>query len=107
MEHYPDAKVILCEREYEAWMPSFIPIVSEFIYSWRSFFLRNVAQPILGRSEVAMMNENMRGYFDAPTLEAIKRNARGLHQRHHAGIRALAKKQGREVLDFKLGKDGW
>ncbi|KAK4496818.1 hypothetical protein PRZ48_012802 [Zasmidium cellare] len=103
---YPDAKIILVEREYEAWMPSFIPIVENFIYSWRGWVLYRIVQPLLGRCDVALMRENMVGYFDASTLRDIRRNARRVHGEHHEGIRALARSQGREVLEWRLG-DGW
>ncbi|KAF2159178.1 hypothetical protein M409DRAFT_30317 [Zasmidium cellare ATCC 36951] len=107
MTYYPDAKIILAEREYEAWMSSFVPIVENFIYSWRGFWLYWFAQPVLGRCDMALMAENMKGYFDAPTLQDIQRNARRVHAEHHEGIRRLAREQGRVVLEWRLGESGW
>lgn len=106
MEAYPVAKIILVERPYDEWMPSFIPVVENYIYSWRGFWLYWFAQPVLGRSDMALMAENMKGYFDAPTLDDIKRNAKRVHREHHKGIRRLAREKGMEILEYRLG-DGW
>ena len=105
MEAYPEAKVILVERNLESWFKSFKTSVIETVFHPRTDTVRKL-EPWIGTYAATMTQKVMLGYFHASTPYQMEQNARDVYERHYANIRkACASTPGR-LLDFQLA-DGW
>ena len=101
---YPDAKVIIVQRDVEKWYQSFSEGVIDPIYAPSGKFTRNYVEPLLGSRLGALTLKCCEGYFGATSAEAMKLNARRVYEQHYRDIRATV---GREkLLDYQLGS-GW
>jgi hypothetical protein len=99
---YPDAKVILVEREIEAWYASFDKTLIHQIFNPVVIFIVDLDYALGWFS--AQMRTMVRGYFGASTREEFQAKARPTYRRPYELVRKITPK-GR-LLDFKL-EDGW
>lgn len=103
---YPDAKVILTERDFDAWFPSFDaevlrPLFGPFV----DFFLKGIGTIIGNRAGFAMQ-KTISGFFGgARTLEELHRRAPDVFRKHSEGVKAHVA-PGR-LLVYRVGRDGW
>lgn len=104
---YPDAKVIIVERDVDRWYNSFfVELFPPLFETWTGWLLYNFAEPVLGVKDVTLLvNLNM-GYFQAKTWPEMQRNARKVYRQHYFNIRKACHEQNRPLLDMKL-EDGW
>ena len=100
---YPEAKVVLVEREIEAWFCSFdATIIASF---WdRTMNLVADIDPFLVGALRACHGRWVRGWMGARSKEEMREKARETYTAHYALIRRVTPKE--RLLEYKLG-DGW
>ncbi|KAK4108035.1 hypothetical protein N656DRAFT_784566 [Canariomyces notabilis] len=102
---YPEAKVVVVQRDFEKWWPSFKEEVLDgvliqpmaTIYGWMGW-------NVMGIRAVHAMRKIHFGLFHAKTLQGIYANARRTYDDYFAEIRKLVPPERR--LEYKMG-DGW
>jgi hypothetical protein len=103
---YPDAKVILVERDVDKWYTSFNdalitpnehPIITS-VFGQLDPVIKKLA-PIVSRGM-------MGGQFRAKNATEWRQNAKTMYTEHYAAIRDLLQGQPDRLLDFKL-EEGW
>lgn len=104
---YPDAKVILVERDVDSWYQScVINLLSTLFGTWHGWLYRNFAEPILGIRHYTLLTNLTFGFFHAKSYGELQRKAKQIYGDHYVNVRMACQKQGRPLLDFQL-KDGW
>lgn len=102
---YPDAKVILIERDYDKWAKSLETVIDSLWGPAGKFFVE-VVEPLLG-SETGRTNRNMLlGWAGARDEKELRANLRTAWERHHAEIRAACAAEPGRLLNYRLGQ-GW
>ena len=103
VETYPEAKVILVERDIEAWYASFYSAVGE--PSWSPFlkFLGYLDPWIIGPVRECHYRW-IRGWWKADSKAAMQEKARAMYREHYAMVRRITPKE--RLLEYKMG-DGW
>ncbi|RDW87939.1 hypothetical protein BP5796_03633 [Coleophoma crateriformis] len=102
IDAYPEAKVILCERDVEKWNQSVAFIINASfspafrIFAWTDPFW-------MGKLHRIMM-WNMHADFKARTAQEAKANAKQCYLDHYAMVRRITPKE--RLLNYTLG-DGW
>ncbi|KAG7008210.1 hypothetical protein G7Y79_00006g018300 [Physcia stellaris] len=97
---YPEAKIILTNRDPDSWHASMSRTVLQSNLYWLHRVLQHLdwatglVHPMRRKAWRCMFGDN----FEA--------NGRDAMRRHYEDVRACAKAQGREVLELQLG-DGW
>ncbi|KAH9818166.1 efflux pump antibiotic resistance protein [Teratosphaeria destructans] len=106
---YPEAKVVLVERDEDAWFESFdTAVIAAFENDQRhAWLVDGVLGPdgIVGRFR-ALAYKLVRGPWrsDPDDLESLRRNIRAVYRDHYAFVRRITPKE--RLLEFDL-KDGW
>lgn len=103
---YPDAKVILTERDFDKWFPSFDSEVLRPLFGpWVDLFLKGVLTIIGNRAGFAMQ-KTVSGFFGgARTLEELHRRAPDVYRQHSERVKSHVE-PGR-LLVYRVGQDGW
>jgi hypothetical protein len=103
VEAYPEAKVVVVERNFEKWEKSF---ESQVLPIWgpAGVFAYYVVLPIQGNRGIAAMRKILYGSFGAQDVAEIRKRARATYEEYYARIRDVVPPQRR--LEYKLG-DGW
>lgn len=103
IEAYPEAKVVLVEREIESWYKSFNTNMIQPSYNPIIRLVAMLDRRYLAR--VDQMSKTMfRTYFKADTKEKLMKNARPVYREHNVMVRRMVDKE--RLLEFKL-QDGW
>lgn len=104
---YPDAKVILVQRELESWYASCVDtLLATFFASWHGWLNRAFAERVLGVADEGMLKNLTFGFFRAESWGDVQRNARAVYAEHYAGVRKACEDQRRPMLEFRLD-EGW
>ncbi|EGU86607.1 hypothetical protein HZS61_004957 [Fusarium oxysporum f. sp. conglutinans] len=102
---YPEAKVVIVERKFETWWPSFKSELLDSLYdiTWLQAFL--MVQSLRLRAPKAMHKIHA-GFFNTHdnSRESIERRARDAYEEYYRKVREVVLKERR--LEYKLG-DGW
>ncbi|KXT05501.1 hypothetical protein AC578_3699 [Pseudocercospora eumusae] len=108
MKAYPNAKVILVERDIEAWFKTFEnavitgqdhPIATAIMSPLDSTGMVSKLSPVVNRGV-------MQGQFHSKDSVEWRRNARQVYRRHYAEIRECLKDEPERLLEYELGS-GW
>ncbi|KAK5708671.1 hypothetical protein LTR17_020503 [Elasticomyces elasticus] len=103
---YPDAKVVLVERDIEAWYKSFhdvfITTARSAIIPWIAWLDSAYLSKMwwIGEKGVAL------GQFGARNADEFAANARSTYRKHYAELRESMKSRPNHLLEFQL-RDGW
>lgn len=100
---YPEAKVVLVERDVESWFKSFDEGVVSSLFTRISAVLSRIDKTYLKPLD-DVTHLYMRGMFRANTREELRENAKMVYTEHYEMIRRITPKE--RLLEFKL-KDGW
>lgn len=102
LDAYPDAKVVLVERDIDAWYKSFETLVTAAMNPFLNLFC--YTDPAwMGRiQKVGMMW--MKYQVGATTSNEAKANAKDMYRAYYADIRRITPKE--KLLEYKLGS-GW
>lgn len=105
IESYPEAKVVLVERDVDKWYPSF---EQALIKGLETPFLDVILK--FDRDTARMLpvarEGIMKGQFGARDTKEYRQNAKEVYNRHYAEIRSLLRDQPERLLEYKLGS-GW
>lgn len=104
MEAYPEAKVVLVERDLDKWFTSFSTTI--MTVQWPSLGLRCLLR-LLHYKYGRLMDPYMRlsrAVWLADSKEAQAVTAKDIYKAHYAEVRARARPG--QLLEYKLG-DGW
>ncbi|KAJ2977024.1 hypothetical protein NQ176_g4610 [Zarea fungicola] len=100
---YPDAKVILVERDVDSWLKSIHAIFGMWenpITDWAVSYIG----PRSGSIKAEVARKYHLGWTQSSKTSDIMGNAKSAYERHYKEIRKLVPPE--QLLDFKL-KDGW
>ncbi|KAM0197304.1 hypothetical protein ACHAPA_004063 [Fusarium lateritium] len=107
IEAYPDAKVVVVQRKYESWWPSF---ESELLGSlYKMTWLQNfIAWKIMRFRAPHAMRKVHAGFFSADeySLESIEPRARDAYEEYYRRVREAVPIESGRRLEYTLG-DGW
>lgn len=100
---YPDAKVILVERDIESWLKSIWIIFKQWEAPAAKFLYESVAPRTSSIAGTASMKFQL-GWSETEDIKKIWPNARKSYERHYRDVRSMVPPE--QLLEFKL-KDGW
>lgn len=101
---YPEAKVVLVERDVEAWYRSLEEAVVGTTWGWRADLFARVLAPLLGGGTGLAIRKVLLGFFGARDAAGLRRVARDRYRRHYAEVRAAVPPA--RLLELDLD-DGW
>ncbi|KAI0546497.1 hypothetical protein F4679DRAFT_557618 [Xylaria curta] len=106
IEAYPDAKVVIVQRDFDSWWRSFTRNVIDRIFGQpRSSIVGFVTSTFLGVRPVQCMRKMLFGFFDAKSREEIdEARGRQVYEEYFREIRKLVPPERR--LEYTIG-DGW
>ena len=104
MVAYPQAKIILVERDVEDWYKSFDETVVTELFSKVSDVIVNYIEPLIGSQLGSMNRKLVYGYFQAKNPDEVRRNARRIYREHYRRIREAVPSE--RLLNYRLG-EGW
>lgn len=103
---YPEAKVVLTERDFDKWFPSFESEVLRPLFSPLTGTLVRCLGVIIGNRAGFAMQKIVSGFFGgARTLAELRDAAPGVYRGHSEAVRAHVA-PGR-LLVYRVGRDGW
>lgn len=101
---YPDAKIILVERDIEDWYRSFEATFITELFSKVSDAVVNYIEPLIGNLIGSLIRKLVYEYFHAKTPDEVRQNARDVYREHYKRIREAAPEE--RLLEYRLGQ-GW
>lgn len=105
MAAYPEAKVVLVERDVDSWYKSWEKALIQSLEMPGLDWVKSI-NPVMA-DQLAVAREGVMGcQFHAADTREYRENARETYKRHYAEIRALLKDQPERLLEYKLGS-GW
>lgn len=105
IEVYPEAKVVLVERDVESWYQSFEVMIHE-MYNPIIHILR-ILDPQVLRPTATMFNyvyKDRKGFCQTDNKEELQKNARTLYREYYEQVRRVCPRD--RLLEFRLN-DGW
>lgn len=100
---YPDAKVILVERDIDSWLKSIYEVFKQWENPTTDWAITHLG-PRSGSIRAEVSRKFQLGWTQSTSTKDIVGNARGAYERHNREVRELVPPE--QLLDFKL-KDGW
>ncbi|KAI0446526.1 hypothetical protein F4803DRAFT_503918 [Xylaria telfairii] len=103
---YPDAKVVVVQRDFDSWWVSFQRNVLDRVFGQpRSFIVGFITATFLGSRPIQAMHKTVFGLFNVKSKEEITTaRARQVYEEYFREIRELVPPERR--LEYKIG-DGW
>lgn len=103
IDAYPDAKVVLVDRDEEKWLISISGLFEGVLNPFGQYVLRFTDPFWFGRIWTCGRLW-IGGYFGSTKFATAKKNARDVYRRHYRAVRAAVPKE--RLLEYKLGS-GW
>ena len=103
IEAYPEAKIVLVERDIETWYASWCTAL-DMACGDATGFISTYIHPFIGITSGRVAKEFHLGWSEAKSLAEAKVNARRCYREHYARIRKMVPKE--RLLEYRLG-DGW
>ncbi|KAH7028127.1 uncharacterized protein B0I36DRAFT_293064 [Microdochium trichocladiopsis] len=100
---YPDAKVVLVQRDTEKWFRSFDDNVSRHLYDFASNLVARLDRWYLG-PPVSVHHRWARGWMGAGSWNEMRVVSRGFYERHYEHVREITPRS--RLLEYELGS-GW
>jgi hypothetical protein len=100
---YPEANVILVERDIDKWYTSFDENVTKHLYDFASNLVANLDIWFLG-PPVSVHHGWAKGWMGARTEEEMRSKAKPFYRNHYEHVRQITPKE--RLLEYKLGS-GW
>lgn len=104
VEAYPEAKVVVVQRDFETWWPSFEAQVVKPQFQPFAPLLFALGRYLLDMHAAHAMRKFIFGMFDATDEEGIRARARDTYEEYYRRVRRLVPPERR--LEYKMG-DGW
>ena len=102
---YPEAKLVLVERDIDTWYQSFEALVTEYylpIHQILAYLDTQMVRP--SHRMFAYVFKDRRGFFRAGNKEELRQNAKTIYKEHYEHVRRICPKE--RLLEFDL-KQGW
>lgn len=107
MDAYPEAKILLVERDVESWYRSFEEIIIKGVFSWKAQILTAATKSGLSpRNPNSFIRSLFLAYFRAKNVHELAANARDVYREHYNAITARAQAEGRPILRMRI-EEGW
>ena len=105
MAAYPEAKVVLVNRDVESWYRSFDKLI-ENLYNPINEVLRIIDPQLIGpiQTMYKYVYKDRKGFCRTDNKEELQRTARTIYREHYDHVRRICPKD--RLLEFKLA-DGW
>lgn len=103
-ETYPDAKIVLVERDEDAWYKSLSEAVVEPFFTRTSNITRLYLEPLVGSRLGEIAYKSVTGFLGAKDEAGIKSNMRTLYRRHYKEVRETVPED--RLLEFDMAS-GW
>lgn len=103
MEAYPEAKIVLVERDMNKWLPSCEVLLAGVLNPFAAYVLRFTDPAWTGRWN-GLGRAWIEALFGSTNLAKAKGNAAKSYEAHYAAIRATVPKE--RLLEYELGS-GW
>ncbi|KAK4089377.1 uncharacterized protein PCL_11798 [Purpureocillium lilacinum] len=100
---YPDARVILVERDIERWHESISQVMKAWEDPWQRRMVRLLG-PIAGSDTGKASLKFLMGWTGSKRAEDMRKNARAAYIRHYRDVRAAVPPA--QLLNFQFS-DGW
>ncbi|KXJ88433.1 hypothetical protein Micbo1qcDRAFT_214327 [Microdochium bolleyi] len=100
---YPDAKVVLVERDIESWYQSFDDNVAQHVFGFVINLVALLDRWFLGRL-ASLHHRWARGWMGSTSREEMRACARDKYREHYAHVRRITPRE--RLLEYKLGS-GW
>lgn len=104
IDAYPDAKVILVERDIDEWYESMEEAIFSTTWGLRANLVINVFGPLYGLNGGKTIRKIMLGFYGVRNVDDMRRTAKTRYKQHYTEIRAAVPKD--RLLEFRL-EDGW
>ena len=104
IDAYPDAKVVLVPRDFDAWYRSIDATVLQALWNPAADVLIRLVEPLVGSRAGLAVRKLMLGLFAAADVAGCRANARAAFERHYADVKALVPPE--RLLVYELGS-GW
>lgn len=101
---YPDAVVILVQRDYQKWYESVFGSLVPTVWNPITNFSVSYIEPLIGSVAGRATRKLILGLFDSKTPEEAQQKARWAFDRHEQRIREAAPPE--KLLTYRMG-DGW
>lgn len=104
VEAYPEAKVVLVERDVDKWFASIDEGV--ILALWRTVpnFFVGVVEPLIGSVAGPASRKHLLGFFGAKDVDELRAKAKDGYKAHYRRMREMVPKE--RLLDFKI-EEGW
>lgn len=107
MDAYPEAKILLVERDVEAWYRSFNKVIYKEVFSWKADVVDvAIRLGLLPANPNFFIHRLFLEYFQARSASEMMRNARSVYTEHYNAIEARARAEGRPLLRMRI-EEGW
>ncbi|KAK8090596.1 hypothetical protein PG994_000101 [Apiospora phragmitis] len=104
IEAYPDAKIVLVERNVDSWYESMEEAIFSTTWGWRANLIIDVFGRLMNLTGGLTIRKIMLGYYEARSVSEMRAKAKDRYRRHYAEIRAAVPEE--RLLDYDL-KQGW
>jgi hypothetical protein len=101
---YPDAKVIMFERDFESWFRSWERTLLPWTFGLWTDFCYHVLDPLLGSRLTYNTRSFMGGYFEATSVAEAREKGPRILKGHYRVVREKTKPE--NLLVCQMG-DGW
>ncbi|CAN9095401.1 unnamed protein product [Alternaria alternata] len=104
IEAYPEAKVILVERDIDEWYDSMEEAIFSTTWGLRADIVINVLGPLYGLNGGKTIRKIMLGFYGVRNVKDMRRVAKDRYKQHYAEVRAAVPAE--RLLELRL-EDGW
>lgn len=104
IQAYPDAKVVIVQRDFESWWPSYKSELLDTLFSPVAQVAVFLLERVMGVRSGPTMRKVHFGFFGAKDRAGIEANARAAYDAYYKKIREMVPPENR--LEHDLG-DGW
>lgn len=101
---YPEAKVVIVQRDIDKWYESFNRQVLIPVWGPLSHFISIFVLPLIGNRGLAATRKIVLGHWHANNVDEARANAKSGYEAYYTRIREVVPSERR--LEYKLG-DGW
>lgn len=101
---YPEARVVVIERDVDKWLPSFEAGVMTVVFGWLSTVMMHTVYPLSGTRILYAFRKTLLGGFGVRGAAELRARAPQLYAEYYRRIRALVPPERR--LEYRIG-DGW
>lgn len=104
IEAYPEAKVVLVERDVDKWYASIEEGIFSSLWGTVPNFFVGVVEPLIGSVAGPASRKHLLGFFEAKDVDELRAKAKEGYLAHYRRVREMVPKE--RLLDFKM-EDGW